>query len=178
MSRSKSVAKSVRISSGAKSAANEESDLSTPLIWQIKSDYFLFETGLTINFTCFLHNILLPNKNVPKQDYSLSLWRWLLMDQMLRYLWVTSSFFIISLRDTVFVLSSHHFCSVSIFIIFALSPSWDSLPLYPHGCYENCQDCIYSFISCNHNVLFRMQYINKSKYQFIYIFYVKNIWLI
>ena len=75
MSPSKSVAKSVRISSGAKSAANEEFDLSTTLIWQIKSGYFLFETGLTIHIhlTCFLHNILLPNKNVPKQDYSLSL---------------------------------------------------------------------------------------------------------
>ena len=58
MSPSKSVARSVRISSGAKSVTNQEyikskksPPLSTLLIW---------------NYRSLLHNILLPNKNVPK----------------------------------------------------------------------------------------------------------------
>ena len=56
MSPSKSVAKSVRISSGAKSVTDEEY-YPTTLIWQIKPEC-LFETGLAKNFTSLASNTI------------------------------------------------------------------------------------------------------------------------
>ena len=80
MSRSKSVGKSVRISSGAKSAANEENQQLCFKNYPNRQ-LGLFE-GFSLSVTQFTQSTsLLSNKNVPKIIYYSLCWG-LLMDQM------------------------------------------------------------------------------------------------